>query len=366
MQLTSNLSKSIILAVVSFGFLITWNVNTITEITNITRYTAEMSTADTSTADMSTTDMSTAEMSTAEMSDKKPKAAKADVSTADSIWSSISYKLKLDHRAQSAQVQAEIRKIVADQAKFNSILHTAGPYIYYIYQQTQMRGLPAELALIPIIESEFNPNDRSKAGASGLWQLMPQTAHELGVKMKSGYDGRRNVIASTKAALAYFNDLGILFKGNWYLAIAAYNCGQVRVKSAMRKSGSDSFWNLPLPQETKYYVPRLLAIAAILKNPKKYGVKIPLIDNKPFFSELEVKKSVSLAQVAKTANINLDTLHALNPDYDRKQTVKKEATVLLVPVNKVSTVKSKLADSIKIKDDAKLATSAKAKSKAKP
>lgn len=322
MQLINNFSKSIIVAVVSCSFLLAWDNSTITEITSF---------------------VSENRYNTSTMS-------------ADSVWNSISNELKLDHRIQSSQVQAEIRKILADQGKFNSILNTAGPYIYYIYQQTKQRGLPAEIALIPIIESEFNPNDHSKKGATGLWQLMPQTAHELGVKIKSGYDGRRNVVASTRAALAYFKDLGNLFKGNWYLAIAAYNCGQDRVQSAMRKSGSDSFWNLRLPLETKYYVPKLLAVAAILKDPRKYGVQIPATNNQPYFSELAVKKSVTLAQVSKSSGININTLHALNPDYDHKlkQKPKKEATVLLVPVNKVATVKSKLADSVKAPIDLSL------------
>lgn len=322
MQLSTNFSKIIIVGVVSCSLLLTWTNSTITEITRFT----------------------------SEVTYKADEYRGPKVTSADSIWNSLSSDLKLDHRAQSIQVQNEIRKILADQDKFHSILTTAGPYIYYIYQQTKMRGLPAELALIPIIESEFNPNDHSKKGATGLWQLMPQTAHELGIKIKSGYDGRRNVVASTNAALAYFKDLGSLFKGNWYLAIAAYNCGQVRVQSAVRKSGSNSFWNLRLPLETKYYVPKLLAVAAILKDPAKYGVQVPATHNKPYFTELQVKKSVSLAQVAQSSGINLDTLHALNPDYDRKNKLKQGATLLLVPVNKVSAVKAKLAGVVKTPD----------------
>lgn len=160
----------------------------------------------------------------------------------DSVWDNIGAQLKLNHRANSAQVRAEIRKLLADQGKLYSILKAAGPYIYFIHKQTEVRGLPAELALIPVIESEYNPNDHSKKGATGLWQLMPGTAHELGIKVKSSYDGRRSVVASTKAALAYFNDLGHLFDGDWDLAIAAYNCGQVKVKSVQRRTGSEDFW----------------------------------------------------------------------------------------------------------------------------
>jgi len=113
----------------------------------------------------------------------------------DSIWESISRDFEIDHRVQSAQVQAEIHKLLAEQDDFYRILQASAPYIYFIFKQTKARNLPAEITLIPVIESEFNPNDHSKKGALGLWQLMRQTAYELGVKVKAGYDGRRNVIA---------------------------------------------------------------------------------------------------------------------------------------------------------------------------
>ena len=241
--------------------------------------------------------------------------------------------LNLDHRAQSAQVQAEIRKLLADRGKLYSILKAAAPYIYFIHKQTQKRGLPAEAALIPVIESEFNPDDRSTRGATGLWQLMPGTAHELGIKIRSGYDGRRNVVASTKAALAYLNDLGNNFNGNWYLAFAAYNCGEGAVHSAERRNGSHNFWNLHLSQETKLYVPKLLAVAAIVKNPKKYGVKLPPVKNEPYFAEVKVNKSMNLAKVAKSSGVSVETLHTLNPDYKHGAVPTKGAT-LLIPVQK--------------------------------
>jgi len=268
---------------------------------------------------------------------KKSTTVASDEST---IWKSMSREFKLDTRVQSAQVQAEIRKMLAD-GRLESILKSAVPYIYFIYKQTEARGLPAELALIPVIESEFNPYDRSSVGATGLWQLMSATAHDLGVKVRSGYDGRRNIIASTKAALAYFDDLGVMFKGNWYLAIAAYNCGQVRVQSAMKKSGNKSFWGLPLPQETKYYVPRLLAVAAIIKNPEKYGIKLPPVNNKPYFETVEISKPVNLEKVAKNSGVSINTLQQLNPDYHRGSNPgSKEAKTILVPVTKASEVKA--------------------------
>lgn len=266
---------------------------------------------------------------------------------ANSIWKSMSHDFVLDHKVQSDRVKTEIRKLVADQKRLYSILKAAGPYIYYIHKQTQKYGLPGELALIPVIESEFNPNDHSNKGALGLWQLMLQTASELGVKVKSGYDGRRNVIDSTNAALTYFNDLGNSFHGDWYLAIAAYNCGPYKVTRAQRQVGSHSFWNLPLPRDTKYYVPRLLAIAAIVKQPEKYGVKLPPIKNEPYFTEVKLKKSVKLDQIAKTSGVNIKTLKSLNPDY-RSGAVpsKKGSYTVLVPVEKAGHVKAQLGKNV--------------------
>lgn len=262
----------------------------------------------------------------------------------NTIWNSISDQFKLDHKTQNAQVQAEIRGLLADQQKLYQILQAAAPYIYFIHQKAQEKGLPGELALIPVIESEFNPNDHSNKGATGLWQLMSGTAHELGVKVKSGYDGRKNVVSSTNAALAYFKDLGNDFKGDWYLAIAAYNCGQVRIASAVKKTGSHNFWNLPLPHETRCYVPKLLAVAAIIENPKKYGVELPPITNKPYFTQIKVAKPVNLPKLADASGVDIDRLRVLNPDYNRGKMPKaKDGTyAFLVPLDKAPEIKNQL------------------------
>jgi len=263
----------------------------------------------------------------------------------NSIWSSISHQFQLDHKTQNAQVQAEIRELLADQKKLYQILQAAAPYIYFIHEKAKEKGLPGEIALIPVIESEFNPNDHSVKGATGLWQLMSVTASELGVKVKSGYDGRKNVVSSTNAALAYFKDLGNDFKGDWYLAIAAYNCGQGRIASAVKKTGSHDFWDLPLSHETRCYVPRLLAVAAIIENPKKYGVQLPSITNKPYFTQIKVTKPVNLPKLANVSGVSADTLRVLNPDYSHDKTPPKSkdgAYALLVPVDNAAVIKNHL------------------------
>lgn len=266
------------------------------------------------------------------------------VKPAESVWSSIRAELRLDHKAESAQVRTEIHKMLADKEKLIKILESSAPYIYFIHKETQKHNLPAEIALIPVIESEFNPNDHSSAGATGLWQLMPGTATGLGVKVKPGYDGRRNVVASTKAALTYLDSLKKYFKGNWYLAISAYNCGEGKIASAVRRKGTSNVWQLKLPTETKEYLPKLLAIAEIIKNPDRYGVKLPHIVDRPYFAAVEVKKPVSLTNVAKTTGTNLKTLTALNPDYRHGIVMpnKQGHYILLVPVMTAPAVKATL------------------------
>lgn len=253
----------------------------------------------------------------------------------NTIWYSLVQTFQLNHETNSAQVQKEIHSLLANPEQFNEILQAAGPYLYFILKETKAHNLPGEIALIPFIESEFNPNNTSNRGALGLWQLMPQTARDLGVQVKSGYDGRRNVVASTDAALAYFNDLKNSNNDNWYLAIAAYNCGQGRIDSVTKRTGSQNFWKLPLPQETKLYVPKLLAVAAILQNPEKYGVQLPPISNRPYFTQMPVQdKSVNLKSVSKETGVSVETLQKLNPDVKHATVLPKNVShTVLVPIN---------------------------------
>jgi membrane-bound lytic murein transglycosylase D len=259
-----------------------------------------------------------------------------------SVWDSIRADFVLNHKTETAQVQAQIKILLSEKNKLISILTAASPYIYYIHQQTQKRHLPSELVLIPIIESEFNPHDHSTKGASGLWQLMPDTALVLKIKVVSSYDGRRSVVSSTTAALDYFKDLNVEFKNNWYLTLAAYNSGDGRVRSSTRKNTTENIWNLSLPKETKLYVAKLLAVAAIIKNPEKYGVILPLIPNQAYFVEYKVKKPMGLTAVTKMTGIDIESLKKLNPDYNPKQ-ISHYSSMLLVPVENVKLIKPQMS-----------------------
>lgn len=195
------------------------------------------------------------------------------------IWTMISEHLKLDHYSHNHRVQKEVKNLLADKKSLETILHRSDPYIYYIYSQTQLRHLPAELVLIPIIESQYNPNDHNSINAMGLWQLMPSTARDLGLKIHDG--DRRNVVTSTNAALTFFNYLKNKFNGHWDLAFAAYNCGPGCVDNAIKNSKSKNYFKLKLPLETRIYVPKLLALAVIIKHAKEYDIILPKIQDKP-------------------------------------------------------------------------------------
>jgi membrane-bound lytic murein transglycosylase D len=257
----------------------------------------------------------------------------------NSIWYGMSQHFQLNHEVRRPQVKAQILWMQQHQHALYNTLQSAAPYIYYIYQQTRVRGLPAELALLPVIESRFDPYAYSKAGASGLWQLMPHTAHNLGIKVNRAYDGRRDIVASTNAALDYLNTLHTMFNSSansWELAIGAYDAGSGTVQEAVKRSGSLDFWNLQLPNETEGYLPKLLALAAIIQNPARYHIQLPPITNAPYLAAVKVSSNTNITKVARSSGISLATLHNLNPGYTELAKATNQTHTLLIPVSKVA------------------------------
>lgn len=173
-------------------------------------------------------------------------------------------------------VQKHIRWYQQHPQHLHRVLKKSEPFIFYVYQQTHRNNLPAELALIPLLESQYNPKIGSRTGAAGLWQMMPGTASKFGIKITRSYDGRRDVPASTKAALTYLAYLHHYFNQDWLLALAAYDAGEGKVKYVARHN--KNFWHLPLSKETKNYVPKLLAIAHIIKQHNEYNVALPKLE----------------------------------------------------------------------------------------
>ena len=245
------------------------------------------------------------------------------------------------------EVLKQINWYMGHQKYLIDVAEQARPYLYYIYQQVRRRNLPAELALLPMIESRYDPISFSKVGAAGLWQIMPSTASGFGLKINWWYDGRRDVIASTDAALNYLTYLGKFFNNNWILAIAAYDTGEGAVQKAIRhnyKIGKNTdFWHLPLAKETKNYIPKLLALATIIKHPYEYPVAWPRIKNAPYLAKVNVKSQIDLSRAAKMANIDMDEFIQLNPGFNRWTTDPDGPFELLLPINKAAAFKKQLA-----------------------
>ncbi len=239
----------------------------------------------------------------------------------DNVWGEITKSFSLPHYPQTPAVKQQIAWFMSHKSYFEKMAAQAEPYLYYIHHEVKKHNMPGELALLPMIESAYNPFAYSSAGAAGLWQLMPGTATGLGLHRDYWYDGRKDIIKSTHAALEYLTYLKGFFHSNWLLAIASYDSGQGTVLRAVKYNRSrgypTKFWSLRLPRETQAYVPRLLAVAEIISHPKKYPIKLPKIKNEPYFDTVKVKGKISLASVAKKANIKLNDLYQLNPGYRR-------------------------------------------------
>lgn len=259
---------------------------------------------------------------------------------ADNLWDVLREEFTLPHYENTPAVQEKIEWYMNNQDFLLRSASRAAPYLYYILQQVKKRHLPAELVLLPIVESGYNPFSLSHVGAAGIWQLMPNTATGLGVKRDSWYDGRRDVIASTRAALNYLAYLQSFFDGNWLLAIGAYNTGEGNVLSAIKRNiraGRDTdFWSLPVAQETKDYVPSLLALATIIANPDHYPIYFPPVRNAPYLAQVDVGTQINLKYAASLAGISYKKLQQLNPGFNPKSTsTKGPAHKLVLPIENV-------------------------------
>lgn len=252
--------------------------------------------------------------------------------SADNLWDVLRDEFSLQHYDYHPAVQEKIDWFMNNQDYLMRSAARAAPYLYYILQQVRKRHLPAEIVLLPIIESGYNPFSLSSVGAAGIWQLMPNTATGLGVKQDIWYDGRRDIIASTRGALSYLVYLQNFFEGNWLLAFAAYNTGEGNVLSAIKKNiryGIDTdFWSLPVAQQTKDYVPSLLALAVIISHPEQYPVYFPTVKNAPYLAQVEVGKHITLKHAASLAGISYEKLMILNPGFNRPATRKSYKLVL--------------------------------------
>lgn len=210
-------------------------------------------------------------------------------------------------------------------------------YLYHIITEVEARGMPLEFALLPVVESAYEPFAYSTSRASGLWQFIPDTGSRFGLKRDWWYDGRRDVVESTRAALDYLQALHDQFNGDWLLAIAAYNVGENSVQREMdfnRANGKPTdFWHLRLPAETRAYVPKLLALKRLMAEPERYGLEFAVIPNEPYFALIDTNSQIDLKIAAQLAGTSYDELVALNPGYNRWATDPEGPHRMLVPID---------------------------------
>lgn len=261
------------------------------------------------------------------------------------VWDVLRQEFKLNHQTNRPEVQQQIRWLVAHPSYIQKLAKSE-PYIYHIITELKKKGLPGEVALMPMIESAFNPFAHSSAGAAGLWQIMPLTGREYGLRQSWWFDTRRAINPSTKAALTYIAYLNRYFHGNWTLTIAAYDAGEGSIARSLRRakktSSNASFWSLKLPSETKSYIPKLYALAEIIKNPNKYHINLPHIEHRPYFKEVNIGSQIDLGNAAKLAGVSYQSLLKLNPEYNRSATSPGQNHKLLIPVHKVASFKRNL------------------------
>ena len=230
----------------------------------------------------------------------------------------------------------------------NRVFNRAQRYLPYITDELERRDLPLELALLPIVESAYDPFAYSHGRAAGLWQMIPGTARRFGIKQNWWYDGRRDIVDSTRAALDYLEYLHDINEGDWLNAIASYNSGEGHVRRAVKRNRNagkpDDFWHLKLPRETSTYVPKLLALVEIVRFPAEYDLSLPAVADEPQFVVAEIGTQLDLALAAELAGVPVDTVYAFNPGYNRWSTDPSGPHRLVMPIDVASTFETALAE----------------------
>lgn len=264
--------------------------------------------------------------------------AKAQTFGSGSLWASLRKDFRINE-VNTELVRRHENKFAANSAYFDRTISRSKPYMYHIANEVKKRNMPAEIALLPFIESAFVTKAKSHVGASGLWQFMPATGRHFGLEKTPLYDGRHDVYAATDAALNYLQYLHGMF-GDWSLALAAYNWGEGNVGRAVNRARAQglepTYENLRMPNETRNYVPKLLAVRNIVANPQTFGMNISEISNQPYFKSISIDKPIDNSTIARFANISESELLALNPGFNAPVFIPKNNRRLLLPVSAVS------------------------------
>jgi membrane-bound lytic murein transglycosylase D len=266
----------------------------------------------------------------------------------DGIWDRVRKHLMLT-AYEHESIQAEVDKIKRSPGTLNFISKRAEPFLFYVVDEIDRRGLPMDLAMVPMVESAFEPTAVSPKQAAGIWQFIPGTATNNGLRLVDGYDGRYDLYAATKAALKYLSHLQGLFGGDWLLALAAYNAGEGCVQRAIQanqKAGlGTSFWDLNLPAETKAYVPKVLALSRVIADPATHGVSLRKISILPYLARVEVQTTtVPLAETVAGLGMSWEEFYGQNPAF-KPDVVPGTSFNLLLPLDKAQMLVASLQGS---------------------
>ena len=264
----------------------------------------------------------------------------------DDVWERLRSKFSLAPQ-HNKRLDQQLNWYVRHPDYMKRVSERAAPYLYYIVETAEAMNIPSEIALLPIVESAFKPFAYSHGRASGIWQFIPATGKRFGLKQNWWYDGRRDVYASTVAAYKLLTKLQKQFKGDWLLALAAYNSGERNVHRAIRKNKRrgkpTDFWHLKLPPETRAYVPKLLALKRIIADPEKYNISLTKIPNEPYFEKVATHSQIDLARIAELSGLPLDEVYKLNPAFNRWATSPDGPHYILLPLKHAAVFKEKLA-----------------------
>jgi membrane-bound lytic murein transglycosylase D len=252
---------------------------------------------------------------------------------------------------ENDRVEQQLQEYLKYPKYLAKIQRRAAPYLHYILDEIEEKQIPGELALLPVVESAFNPQALSHSQASGLWQFIPATGRLFGLKQNWWYDGRRDVYTSTQAATKYLKQLSRSFDNDWFLALASFNAGKGNIRKAIRKNKRNNlpadYWSLPLPRETRNYIPRLLAIAKIFANADKYNIPLLNIPDTPHFTVVDINSQIDLALAAKMAKTPIDEFFLLNPAFKRGSTDPDGPFHLLIHTDKADEFEHQLANTSK-------------------
>ncbi|KAA3627193.1 MAG: LysM peptidoglycan-binding domain-containing protein [Proteobacteria bacterium] len=263
------------------------------------------------------------------------------------LWDRVRGGFSLPFEANS-RIDVERQWYTKNQAYLDRVAERAEPYLHFIVSELELRNMPAELALLPIVESAFQPFAYSAGRAAGIWQFIPSTGRIFDLDQNWWYDGRRDIVASTNAALDYLEKLTGYFDGDWMLALAAYNSGSGTVRKAIRKNRARNkatdFWSLDLPKETRTYVPRLLALRDLVADPEAYGMVLQPITDQRYFRMVDLDSQIDLAMAAELAELPIEEIYRLNPGFNRWATAPEGPHRLVLPLEAADRFEDELAN----------------------